>query len=199
MGETTADTRHEIERTRAELGDTLTALRSRTVVVGGKVIRVAIIAGGVLAAAGSTAAVVVIVRRRRGGSLTRAARRLPDVTHGVAVPAARASERWISRRGQRAREQREQLVEAVSAQIAENQAQAERRANPLWRRTAAKTLETAASVGVAALIRRAMSEPMSRGDKVPLSAPEKELLGGRKKQDPASAPSGTEAEATPAH
>lgn len=103
-------------------------------------------------------------------------------------------ERWISRRAQR-----EQFVEAVSAKIAENQAQAERRANPLWRRTAAKMLETAASVGVAALIRRAMSEPMSRGAKVPLSAPEKELLGGPKKQDPASAPSGTEAEATPAH
>ncbi len=199
MGEATADTRHEIERTRAELGDTLTALRSRTVVVRGKVIRVAIIAGGVLAAAGSTAAVVVIVRRRRGGSLTRAARRLPDVTYGVSLPAARASERWMSRRAERAREQREQLVEAVSAKIAENQAQAERRANPLWRRTAAKTLETAASVGVAALIRRAMSEPMSRGAKVPRLAPEKELLGDEKKRDPASAPSETEAEATPAH
>jgi flagellar biosynthesis GTPase FlhF len=199
MGETTADTRHEIERTRAELGDTLTALRSRTVVVGGKVIRVAIIAAGVLAAAGSTAAVLVIVRRRRGGSVVRAARRLPEVTHVAALPAARASERWMTRRAERAREQREQLVEAMTAKIAENQAQADRRANPLWRRTAAKTLETAASVGVAALIRRAMSEPMSRGPKLPLSAPEKELLGGRMKQDPASAPSGTEAEATASH
>ena len=199
MGETTDDTRDEIERTRAELGDTLTALRSRTVVVGGKVIRVVIIAGGVLAAAGSAAAVVVIVRRRRGGSVVRAARRLPEVTHGAALPAARASERWMSRRPERAREQREQLVEAMAAKIAENQAQADRRANPLWRRTAAKTLETAASVGVAALIRRAMSEPMSRGAKLPLSAPEKELLGGGMKQDTASAPSGTEAETTASH
>jgi type VI protein secretion system component VasF len=105
----------------------------------------------------------------------------------------------MSRRAERARQQREQLVEAVAAKIAENQAQAERRANPLWRRTAAKTLETAASVGVAALIRRAVSEPMSRGAKLPLSAPEKELLGGGKKQDPASAHTGTETAATPAH
>jgi len=88
---------------------------------------------------------------------------------------------------------------SFSAKIAENQAQADRRANPLWRRTAAKTLETAASVGVAALIRRAMSEPMSRGAKLPLSAPEKELLGGGMKQDTASAPSGTEAETTASH
>jgi hypothetical protein len=104
MGETTADTRHEIERTRAELGDTLTALRSRTVVVGGKVIRVAIIAGGALAAAGSTAAVVVIARwicrpRRAtspgGDPRRRTARRqglgtVDEQAGGARAPAARA-------------------------------------------------------------------------------------------------------------
>jgi hypothetical protein len=107
MGETTDDTRHEIERTRTELGETLSALRSRTVVVRGKVIRVATIAAGVVGTMGATVVVVILVRRRRGGSITRAARRLPKLTHGAALPAARASDRWMSRRAQRAREQRE--------------------------------------------------------------------------------------------
>jgi hypothetical protein len=40
---------------------------------------------------------------------------------------------------------------------------------------------------------------MSRGAKLPLSAPEKELLGGGKKQDSASANTGTDTAATPAH
>lgn len=175
MGETAADTRAEIERTRSELGATLSELRSRTVVVRGRVVRVAVIAAGTAAAMGATVAAVVVLRHRRGGPITRAAKNLPEITHGVALPIARASERWVSRRAQRAQEQREQLIEAISIKIAENQAQAQRRANPLWRRAAGTAIETAASLGVAALIRRAMSERASRdvGRSGSLSAPEK--------------------------
>src|SRR5450631_2213784 len=136
MGETAADTRAEIERTRSELGATLSKLRSRTVIVRGRVVRVAVLAAGAAGAVGATIAVVVVVRHRRGGPITRAAKNLPEITHGVALPIARASERWVSRRAQRAQEQREQLIEAISIKIAENQAQAQRRANPLWRRAA---------------------------------------------------------------
>jgi hypothetical protein len=181
MGETAADTRHEIERTRSELGETLSALRSRTVVVRGKVIRVATIAAGAAGATGATVVLVMLVRRRRGGSITRAARRLPKMTQGAAIPAARAPDRWMSRRVERAREQREQLIEAISLRIAANQAEAERRANPLWRRTASKALETAATAGVAALIRRSLSHPIQRGSKGlgPLSPGTKELTGSK--------------------
>ena len=175
MGETAADTRAEIERTRSELGATLSELRSRTVVVRGRVVRVAVIAAGTAAAMGATVAAVVVLRHRRGGPITRAAKNLPEITHGVGLPIARASERWVSRRAQRAQEQGEQLIEAISIKIAENQAQAQRRANPLWRRAAGTAIETAASLGVAALIRRAMSERASRdvGRSGSLSAPEK--------------------------
>jgi hypothetical protein len=73
------------------------------------------------------------------------------------------------------------LIEAISLKIAENQAEAERRTNPLWRRTASKALEAAASVGVAALIRRALSDPIQRGSKGlgPLSPDTKELTGSK--------------------
>ena len=59
---------------------------------------------------------------------------------------------------QRVAQHREELVSAVSERIADNQARAERRANPLWGRTEVKELETMATVGVSALIRRAMNE-----------------------------------------
>ena len=158
MGETATDTRQEIERTRRELGTTLAVLRTRTVVIRGRVVRVAMVAGAALSIAGIGVGTVVLVRRRRGGPVTRAATRLPNVTHDVALPIARSSDRWLTRRAESARRQREQLVEELAARIAENQAQAQRRANPLWRRAASTALETAASVGVAALVRRAMVE-----------------------------------------
>jgi hypothetical protein len=159
MGETATDTRQEIERTRRELGTTLAVLRTRTLVIRGRVVRVAMVAGAALSVVGIGVGTVVLVRSRRGGAITRAATRLPNVTHDVALPIARSSDRWLTRRAGSARRQREQLLEELSARIAENQAQAQRRANPLWRRAASTALETAASVGVAALVRRAMSEP----------------------------------------
>jgi hypothetical protein len=161
MGETAADTREEIASTRRELSTTLAALRTRTVVVRGRVIRVAAIAGGALGLAG-IGVVTVVVIRRRGGPIARAAKHLPDVTHDAVLPIARSSDRWFTRRAEAARNRRQQLIEEISAQIAANQAQAQRRANPLWRRAAGTALETAASVGVAALVRRAVSRPPSR-------------------------------------
>ncbi len=158
MGETAADTRREIERTRRELGTTLAQLRARTVVVRGRVVRVVAVAGAAVGATGIAVATVIVVRRRRGGPITRAAKHLPTITQGAAIPAARFSERWLRSRAQAARKQRDEIVEELSARIAENQAQAQRRANPLWRRAAGTALETAASAGVAALVRRAVSQ-----------------------------------------
>jgi hypothetical protein len=162
VGETAADTREEIAETRRELGTTLATLRTRTVVVRGRVVRVAVIAGVAVGVAGVGVATVLVLRRRRGGAITRAARTLPNVTHGAVLPAARMSDRWLTGRAQAAHRQREAIVEELPARIAIHQAEVQRRANPLWRRAAATALETAASAGVAALVRRAMSEPPSR-------------------------------------
>lgn len=158
MGETAADTRREIEETRRDLGTTLTALRARTVVVRGRVIRVVVVAGAAAGAAGVAVATVLVIRRRRGGAVTRAATHLPTITHDAALPFARFTDRWLAGRGQAARRQREEIVEGLSKRIAENQAHAQRRANPLWRRAAGTALETAATVGVTALVRRAMEQ-----------------------------------------
>lgn len=163
MGETAADTRAEIDRTRSELGETLTKLRARTVVVRGRVVRVAVIAAGALGVVGAGVATVLVIRHRRGGPITRAAKHLPAITHESTLPLARASDRWITGRAAAARKQREQIIEEVSSRIAENQAQAQRRANPLWRRAAGTALETAASAGVAALVQRSMSQTTASG------------------------------------
>jgi hypothetical protein len=106
---------------------------------------------------------VLVIRHRRGGPITRAAKHLPAITHESTLPLARASDRWITGRAAAARKQREQIIEEVSSRIAENQAQAQRRANPLWRRAAGTALETAASAGVAALVQRSMSQPTASG------------------------------------
>ena len=156
MGETADDTRQEIEQTRRELSATLATLRARTVVVRGRVVRVVVIAGVAAGAAGITVATAVVVRRRRGGRVTRASKHLPAITRDAVLPAARFTDRWLTARAQSARRQREEIIAELSTRIADNQAQAQRRANPLWRRAAATALETAASVGVAALVRRAM-------------------------------------------
>jgi hypothetical protein len=176
MGETAADTRQEIEQTRRELGRTLAQLRARSVVVLGRVVRVVTIAGAALAAAGVAVIPVVVIRRRNRGTITRVAKRLPNVTRDTALPIARGTDRWLTRRAAAARKQREQIIEELSARIAENQAQAVRRANPLWRRAAATALETAATVGIGALVRRAMGEPVSRTS-TPRSSNETNLAG----------------------
>jgi predicted RNase H-like nuclease (RuvC/YqgF family) len=158
MGETAADTRREIERARSELGRTIDQLRARTLVIRGRVIRSGVVAAGAAVTAGLAAAGFVRVRRSRGGSIAKAARRLPAGTHPATIPAALATERWMARRSKRLAQQREDLITGVSKRIAENQAEAQRRANPLWRRTAAKALETAVTIGASALIRRVMSD-----------------------------------------
>lgn len=159
MGKTAADTRREIEQTRRQLGATVTALRARTVVVRGRAIRVAAIAGGALGVGGAGLLAAVLLRRRRGGPLTRAARHLPAVTHDATLPLARSSDRWLRGRAQAVRTRREEIVDDLAARIADNQAQAQRRANPLWRRAAGTALETAASAGMTALVRRALTQP----------------------------------------
>jgi hypothetical protein len=159
MGKTAADTRKEIEEARRQLTTTVAALRQRTVVVRGRVVRVAAIAGGALSVVGIGVVSIVLLRRRRGGPITQAARRLPGITHDAAIPIARRGDRWLTGRTRAARRQRDALVDDLATRIADNQAQAQRRANPLWRRAAGTALETAASAGVASLVRRAMSEP----------------------------------------
>jgi Protein of unknown function (DUF3618) len=178
MGKTAADTRREIEQTRRRLGTTVAALRARTVVVRGRVVRVVVIAGGAAGVAGIGVATVIVLRRRSGGPITRAAKRLPAVAHDAALPLARTSDRWLTGHAQAARKRREEIVDELSARIAENQAQAQRRANPLWRRAAATALETAASAGMAALVRRAMSErSQPRTDAVAQPSNESDLNG----------------------
>jgi hypothetical protein len=164
MGETADDTRREIEETRRNLGTTIAAMRARTVVVRGRLIRVAVVAGAAAGAAGVAVATLMVVRHRRGGAVTRAAKHLPTIAHDAALPAARLTDRWLAGRGQAARKQRKQMVEGMSARIADNQAQAQRRANPLWRRAAGTALETAATVGVTALVRRSMEQPSRKAE-----------------------------------
>jgi hypothetical protein len=94
--------------------------------------RAPLAAAAVVVVAGGAVATVLVVRSRR--------------SHGV-VPTVK---RGLDRR-------REELVEALSERIAAQQARAQRKANPLWRRTAAKALETAAGVGVGALVRSLVS------------------------------------------
>jgi hypothetical protein len=157
VGETAADTRQEIEETRSELDGTLRELRARSAAVRGRAVKVAAFAASGIVATGAVTAVVFLTLKRRGGALTQAARRLPQPPKHHAVPAARNLERWMERRSKRLEKQREEVLEALSHRIAQHQAEAERRANPLWRRTTAKALETAATVGVSTFVRRLVS------------------------------------------
>lgn len=135
MGETAVDTRREVEETREELGETIAELRNRSEHARETVKRRAPLVGAaVVVVAGGVVATVLVVRSRR--------------SHAV-VPTVK---RRLDRR-------REELVEALSERIAAQQARAERKANPLWRRTAAKALETAAAVGVATLVRNLAGRP----------------------------------------
>jgi hypothetical protein len=135
VGETAVDTRRELEETREELDGTIAELRNRGEQARETVRRRApLVAAGVVVVAGGAVATVLVVRSRRRSGV------VPTVARTV-------------------RSRRDELVELVAARVAEQQARAERRANPLWRRTAAKALETAATVGVAALVRNLVSRP----------------------------------------
>lgn len=164
MGETAADTRREIEKTRTELEGTVHGLRDKAGDVRAKSLRIgAIVGGGVLSAGAATAAVLILMRRR-GGPMTKAARRLPGRTRPPAVNAARGFERWLGGRSKRLERQREELLDVFAKRVAENQAEAEKRANPVWRRTALRAAETAATVGVTAVVRKLFEERGGRGD-----------------------------------
>ena len=136
MGETAVDTRREVEETREELGGTIAELRNRSEQAKETVKRRApLVIAGVVVVAGSVVGAILVVRGRNR-------RRHPVRTA-------------VERRVDRLRREREDLVELLSERIAEHRAQAERKANPLWRRTAAKALETAAVVGAGAAVRSA--------------------------------------------
>ena len=192
MGETAADTRQEIEDRRNALGSTLGQLRARRSVVMAGLRRSAAMSGAAVAAVGTAVAVAVMVRRRRGGALAARARTLPAPVRSSAVPAARGLERWAAKRRDRAMRQRDDMLDSLSQRIAEQQALAERKANPLWRRTSAKALETAAAVGTAALIRRALSSDRRESDPSPRAEdPAGEISGRRQEKAAATEPGRT--------
>lgn len=175
MGETAADTRREIEETRAELDGSVHELRTRAGEVRAKGVRIGIragaIAAGGLASSAAVVGAVVLWRRQRGGRVAQAARRLPVPARPPAVSAARGFERWLGRRTSRLDRQREELMDALAQRIAESQATAQRRANPLWRRTAAKALETGATLGATALVRMLVDGRRREEPAVQLTAP----------------------------
>ncbi|HEX6539516.1 MAG TPA: hypothetical protein VF155_10080 [Candidatus Dormibacteraeota bacterium] len=162
MGETAADTRREIEETRSQLDGTIQVLRARAGGVRAKAVRGLAIAGGAVAVAGAAGAAVLVAKRRRGGSISKAARRFPRPARPPAVSAARGFERWLAVRSKRLERQRTELMDSFAKRLADNQAQAQRRANPLWRRTAARALETAATVGVTEVVRKVAVERGTR-------------------------------------
>jgi len=133
VGQATADARREVEETREELGQTIGELRRRGDRIQQRARRIApyVVAG--IAAGAGVVVTVVVIRKRRADTLPQKVRSLP---------------RRMSRR-------RQEMVEMLAERVAEQQAQAQRRANPLWRRAAAKALETAATAGVAAAVRQA--------------------------------------------
>ena len=167
MGETATDTRREIDSTRRQLGQTVTQLRTKTADARRRVVKGALTGAGATTAAALVAAAAVMVRRRRGGKLAQAARRLPSPAQSRAVPFARQTERLLQRRTKRAQQKREQLVELMSQRTAEHRARAERQANPLWRKAAARALETLATAGTAALVRRAFGQPSLAAHDIP--------------------------------
>lgn len=162
MGETAADARREIEETRSELGGTVRVLRARAGGVRAKAVRASAVAGGAVVLAGAAGAAALVAKRRRGGSISRAARRFPRPARPPAVSAARGFERWLAARSKRVERQRTELVDSFARRLADNQAQAERRANPLWRRAVARALETAATVGVTEVVRKVVVERGTR-------------------------------------
>jgi hypothetical protein len=180
MGETAADTRREIEDQRNALGSTIGQLRARRGVIAATVKRNAAIAGAAVAGLAVAVGAGLLVRRHRGGPLAAQARRLPSPLRGRAVPAARGAEGWAARRRATVVRRRDGVIDLLSERIAEQQALAERKANPLWRRTGAKALETAAAVGTAALIRRALSADRREADPSPKAEPEPAEVQGRR-------------------
>jgi hypothetical protein len=135
VGEAAVDTRREVEETREELGGTIAELRNRGERARDTVKRRApMVAGAVVVLAAGGAGTVLLVRSRRS-----------------------RAESLLQRPVRKLRRQRAELVDAVAERVAEMQAQAERRANPLWRMAAAKGLETLATVGVAAVVRKAVA------------------------------------------
>jgi hypothetical protein len=185
MGEATAAKRREIEQTRNDLTQTIGKLRVQGRALKHRAVKVGATGGGAVMLTAIAVGGAVLVLHRRGGAITKAAKRLPRVARGAAVPAARGADRWFGRGSKRVGQQREELVNALSDRVAANHAKAERQANPLWRRTAVKALETMATVGVATLIRRAMGDAVgTTGGKSLHPQPEREMLGKHLERSP---------------
>lgn len=157
MGEAAADARRQVERNRDELDGTITELRGRADRARGRVRSIMPVLLGAVGAGALTFMTVLAVNRRRGGKVTRASRRLPQAARPYAVPAARAMERWTDRRARWMAKQRDQFADAVSVRLVEQQAAAERKANPVWRRAAVKAVEVAAATAAAELTRRTIT------------------------------------------
>jgi ElaB/YqjD/DUF883 family membrane-anchored ribosome-binding protein len=159
VGETAVDTRREVEETREELGETIAELRNRGEKARDTVKRRApVVAAAVAVLLAGGVGTMLLVRSRRSGPLAKATRHLPEAARGAALPTARRADRALHRRAELLRREREQLVDALAERIAENQARALRKADPMWRRTAGKALETAAAVGVGIAVRNALGQ-----------------------------------------
>jgi hypothetical protein len=98
--------------------------------------------------------------RERGTRARDRVRRLaPYVIAGVATAAGVVVAVVIIRKRRAApRRRRDVLLDMLAKRVAERQAQAERKANPIWRRTAAKALEAGAAAGVATAMRNSVGQ-----------------------------------------
>ncbi|MFN2568887.1 MAG: hypothetical protein ABR564_04720 [Candidatus Dormibacteria bacterium] len=156
MGETSAETRVEIESTREDLNRDLHQLRTRAGVLGGRGKKLGGVGGGVAAASGAVFAALMLARRRRGGRLTAAGRRLPKPLRSPTTRRARRADRALSGGAESARRGGERLSKSVLRRYADERAEAEKRKNPLWRRTAEAALKAGAAAGVTQLVRRTL-------------------------------------------
>lgn len=167
MGETAADTRREIAERRNNLAGTVAQLKAKGPRLAALARRYSVMSVGVVVGFAAVAGGVLAMNQRRGGKLAGTARGLPSPVRHRAVSLARGAERRLSMTERAMSRRGEDLVEAISVRVADRQARAHREANPLWRRAVGKALETAAAVGTAALIRRALSSDRREADPSP--------------------------------
>ena len=159
MGQAATDTRRELEQTRDDLGEHIGELRTRASRAARRSVRAGLIAAGALLTLGASAAAgILVVRRRQPGPVTRGAKQLPRAIRQPALNAARPTDRWLQGRQRRLVQQRDELAQALADRITATQAEAERRANPAWRRALIKGAEAGASVGAAVAVRRLFGE-----------------------------------------
>lgn len=156
MGETSTETRVEIEGTREDLSQNLQELRGRAGAIGRRGRFLGGIGGMAVAGAGAVLAGLLVVRRRRGGRLTAATRRLPRPLRSTAGRGARRTDRRLSEGVDAARRGGDQLSRTILRRYADERVEAEKRKNPMWRRTAEAGLKAGAAAGATQLIRKAV-------------------------------------------